>query len=85
MLPFLKPKTVAGIIMTKRKSDGGMELPENEGPEGDSLEACAEDLIRAIHSKDARAVAAAWRAGAECLGAAEDDESFDAQNEKAAE
>lgn len=85
MLPFLKPKTVAGLIISHRKADGGTETEHQEGNEHAALEACAEDLIRAMHAKDAKGVAAAWRAGADVMGPQDDDADFDAQNEKAAE
>ena len=61
MLPFLKPKTVAGLIISKRKPDGGSEESHSEGNENDSIEASAEALIRAVHAKDAKAVASAMR------------------------
>lgn len=58
-LPFLKPKPVAGVIVTQRKADGGdiMQPEEDHG-----LLACAEDLIRGIHSKDAHTVKEALKA-----------------------
>jgi hypothetical protein len=64
MLPFLKKNhegsASAPIESVERKSD-------NEDDEYDSLESAAEDLCNAIHSKDYKAVAAAWRAGNELL------------------
>lgn len=67
MLPFLKSKnqSLAGLIIAHRKPDGGMD---KEPESYDELCAAAEDLIHAIHAKDAKAVAAAWRAGQEILG-----------------
>lgn len=59
MLPFLAPKKSAGIIIAKRKPDGEI-MPENEeGEASPALMSCAEDLISAIHAKDASAVASA--------------------------
>lgn len=86
MLPFLKPKTVAGLIMTKRKPDGGQEVPENESTPDDSLAACCEDLIQAFHAKDAKSVASALRAAFAVLESEPHEEgSFDEQNEAAAD
>ena len=66
MLPFLKPKQVAGLIIQKRASDGSKEeKPEDSQDQG--LEAAAEDFIRAVHAKDAKGVAAAFRAAFEML------------------
>lgn len=88
MLPFLKPKTVAGLIVSTRKKDGsGIEEQHSEGDEGAPIEACAEDLIRAVHAKDAKGVAAAFRAAFEILEMEpheEADHDYDSQNEKAA-
>lgn len=53
MLPFLKPKKLATVIVSKMK-DGQMK-PEEE--QSSDLLQCAEELIKAIHSKDAEAVA----------------------------
>lgn len=58
MLPFLKPKKMASVIMSARTPDGKEVLkgPEDEAsPENIKL---AQDLISAVHSKDAEAVAA---------------------------
>ena len=65
MLPFLKPKAVAGLIISHRKPDGSKEESHTEGNENEALEACAEDLIRAIHAKDAKSAAAAFKAAFE--------------------
>lgn len=79
MLPFLKPKTLAGLIITKRKPDDSAagkptEDDHMDGDDNHALMSAAEDLIKAVHSKDAAAVAAAWRAGSEILES-EDEES----------
>ena len=57
MLPFLKVKKdsgVAGLIMKNRSPDAP---PEDK----DSIDACAQDLISAVHAKDAKATAEALR------------------------
>lgn len=61
MLPFLKAKRQTGLIVSQRKPDGGKEELYEEGNENAGLEACAEDLIRAVHAKDAEAVARAFK------------------------
>lgn len=68
MLPFLKPKAVAGVIISQRKPDGSKE-PEDkmEGDEDAALSACAVDLIRAIHAKDEAGTASALRAAFQVL------------------
>lgn len=66
-LPFLKPKRQeSGLIMAVRTPDGSIEKTGQEG-EDHALEACAEDALRAIHSKDIKAYAAAIRAAFEIL------------------
>lgn len=57
MLPFLKPKRVASIIMQSRKPDGTAGLPSEEAEHPPELMKHAEDLISAMHAKDASAVA----------------------------
>lgn len=66
MLPFLKPRQVAGLIISKRKPDGSEEK-YSEDDEDHGLDACSEDLIRAVTSKDTKAVSAAIRAAFEIL------------------
>ena len=93
-LPFMKPKHMVGVIMSTRKADGGKVETGNDGEEGQGLMACAEDLVRAIHAKDSKAVAQAFRAAFEILELephAENEDhdvephSYDAQNIKAAQ
>lgn len=65
MLPFIKrdiPASTTSII--KRKPDGSTE-PEMEDSSADGLEACAEDFLRAVHMKDTKAMADAFRAAFE--------------------
>ena len=61
MLPFLQPKHVASVIIAKRTPDGGQEPISEEGEHAPELMQCAEDLIKAVHAKDAKAVAAAMQ------------------------
>jgi hypothetical protein len=67
MLPFLKPRQQTGLIVSTRKPDGGSEESHTEGQEDEGLHACSEDLIKAIHSKDAHGVTAAIKAAFEIL------------------
>ena len=88
----MKPKSISGVIISKRKPDGGKEELYTEGNEGDGLELHAEELIRAVQAKDPKAVAEAFRNAFEMLQQESGDEdskaephSFDAQNRAAAE
>lgn len=73
MLPFLKQRKIASVIMAKRKPDGAIEPISEEGEETPELMSAAEDLIRALHSKDAGAVAAALKAAFQMMDSAEEE------------
>lgn len=75
MLPFLKPKQIAGLIISQRKPDGDKALDENENQSGIALEAAAERLIQAFNTKDSKSVAAALREAYAILEAEDSDES----------
>lgn len=83
-LPFLKPKRVAGLIIANRKPDGSKVESHEEGKESDSLEICAQDIIRAIENKDSKALAMAFKAAFEICESypeeQESDGSYDDQN-----
>ncbi len=64
MLPFLQARKSAGVIMAKRVGDKTEPMHE-EGEHEPGLMAAAEDLISAVHSKDANAVADAFKAAFE--------------------
>lgn len=68
MLPFLAPKKQAGVIIAKRVGDKTEPMHE-EGEEDPGLMAAAEDLISAIHAKDAKAAAQALKAAFEVCDA----------------
>lgn len=70
MIPALMGKKKAVSVILGMK-DGGGEKPEESM---DSLKMAAEDLIRAVESKDASAVADALRAAYGCIGAEEPEE-----------
>lgn len=64
--PFLKPqRRDAGVIMTVRQPDGSK--PQVEDSEDQGLTACSDDLIRAIHAKDAAGVTSALKSAFEIL------------------
>lgn len=58
MLPFLKYKLEASASAPAES----MKREPDEEPEYDALESAGQDLIDAIHSKDAKGVAVALRA-----------------------
>lgn len=86
LLPFLQKKSIAGLIISKRTPDGSPQEQHSEGNEDQGLDACSEDLIRALHSKDAKGVTAALKAVFDLMESKEDasDESYDSLNAKAA-
>lgn len=61
MLPFMQPKKMSSVIMTKIRPSGETETDGEQG-ENIGLEAAAEDLLRAVASKDVKAVAEALQA-----------------------
>lgn len=71
MLPFLKPKSVAGVIISHRLPDGGDQEEGTEGNENNGLDAAAADLIRAVHAKDEKGVCDALRAAHQILDSEE--------------
>lgn len=86
MLPFLKHKKEAqstGLIVKERAPD----QPTENTDENAALEACASDIISAIKAGNISALAQALKAAHEVCASAPmaDDESYDAQNVKAAD
>lgn len=57
MLPFLAPKKMVSVIVAKRKPEGQVEDVHKEDESHPELMMAAEDLIRAVHSKDTQGVA----------------------------
>lgn len=57
MLPFLKPKQIGQVVVIKAKDDGELEPIKEEAQHPPELIDAAEDLIKAVSSKDASAVA----------------------------
>lgn len=62
MLPFLKNRQQAGIsgVIMKTRAPDKQDESEQDDP-GASIHACAEELIRALHARDPKAVAAALK------------------------
>lgn len=93
MLPFLKKKANPGVITAHmdalgHKSEASQydEEPNKNAP----LEACAQDLMRAIHENNVEAAAAAMRAAFEILESEPHEEgphpnSYDELNQLAAQ
>jgi hypothetical protein len=69
MMPWMKPRKAAGVIIAKKLADGGMVDEHEEGEEVESLVVASEDLLSAIAMKDAKAVAAALKAAFEICDA----------------
>lgn len=86
-LPFLRRKNNnAGLITEYRAKDESSEPGSDYNPDS-GIEACGEDIIRAVNANDKRAVAAALKAAFQLLSSApaeEEDSSYSAQNELAA-
>lgn len=58
MLPFLKGNKESSVSMD---ADPIKRKPDEEGQDYDSLESAADELIQAVHAKDAKAVCSALR------------------------
>lgn len=64
MLPFLRPEKMSSVIIARRTKDGIKDEHE-EGEHESGLMSAAEDLIKAVHSKDIKAVASALKSAFE--------------------
>lgn len=89
LLPFLKQsqeKQQSGVIVKTRTPDEVPEISEDSG-----IEACAQEIIDAIHARDSKRLASALKDAFQIVDSepqVEDGEhiephSFDAQNQKA--
>lgn len=90
LLPFLKRNTApAGLIVQTRKSDENTEAATQPDDELDVLANCIEDFMKAFRASDKRKMALILKLAHETLheymDAEPSDESFAAQNIKAAE
>ena len=61
MLPFMKPKAQTGIMTTYRKPDSEEPAAPTETEEYDETHGIAEDILRAISTKDAKSLAEALK------------------------
>ncbi len=85
MLPILKHRPHdSGLIVKNRAPDA---KPEGEESDDDhAVEACAQDIISAVHAKDSKALTSALKALFECIeDSPSEDESYASQNAKAAQ
>ncbi len=88
MLPFLKNKEKQqSAVMVKQRAP---DQPEQEDDKSASHMACAQDLLKAIESKDIKGIAEALQSAFEIMdsephveGEHVSPHSYDAQNEKA--
>lgn len=71
----MKPKPQGAVIIASRKPDGSTMPEKEEGAVKPALMAIAEDLISAVHAKDATGVAHALDAAAQICGEDYGDES----------
>lgn len=89
MLPFLKKKPQPGVMVQTRQAD------EDKQPDNTGLEACAQDLIDAVQSGDAKRVASALKAAHDICDTYSHEEgphtneepsphTYESQNQKAA-
>lgn len=83
MLPFLKPRSQTGLTISVRKPDGSSQESHTEGQEDAGLDSCSEDLIKAVHAKDGKAVTAALKAAYAILDS-RSDESEPSEDETSA-
>jgi len=78
----MQPKKISSVIIASRKPSGGVKVEHEEGEHDPMLMAAAEELVSAVHAKDAKAVVDAFCALIEAHDMHEDSESSD---EEAAE
>lgn len=74
MLPFMKPKQIASIILQKRAANGNVVSESEEGQEHPQLMEHARDLIAGVHAKDEQKVAQALEAAHKFMNPASEPE-----------
>lgn len=79
MLPFLKPKNIASVIVASRTPDGGTETKGTMDEMDPGLMSVAEDLIQAVHAKDAKGVVEALKSAQELLDVDDEPEAMPSQ------
>lgn len=82
MLPFQKDKkTIAGLIIAKRKPDGGHEEFTSEDSDSDGLEMACQEMMKAFKADDSKAFSAALRSAFEILDSEPHEEYDHSQDE----
>lgn len=72
-LPFLKAKKLGALVVSHRKPDDGAPKPlDHAADDNSAMEAAAEDILRAITSKDATHLALALQAAFDIMDSAEE-------------
>lgn len=90
-LPFLRKKQNAAVIISHRKPDAKEEGAAPDPEDNQALEACAQDIMRAISQNDHKHLALALKAAFDVMESEpheENDENsndYDSMNEQAAE
>ncbi len=90
LLPFLKKAKdaqISGVIVKHRSPDENTSEESQDDPAA-AIESCAQELIRAVHAKDTKAVAEALKDAFDILEELPHDEvdhSYDEQNKLAGE
>lgn len=74
MLPFMKPEKSTSVIVGHAKPSGGVKMDGEEGEPNHAAIAIAQDFIRAVHSKDANAVATCLEHAFAVMGNKDDDQ-----------
>lgn len=65
MLPFLKQRKVAGLIISQRKPEGGLQESPKDTNNNDGLRAVSRDILTAIKNDDEEALSKAIEAAFE--------------------
>ena len=77
LLPFLKKKneaSISGLIIKHRTPDEAPETQDEQADQSAAIEECASELIDAVHARDIKRVAAAFKDAFDILEAMPHDE-----------
>ncbi len=69
MLPFHKPRKAGSVVSVVMHKDSSQEPMHEEGEHPQELVMAMDQLIQALHNKDANKASEAFRAAFECLEA----------------
>ncbi len=79
--PKLRNQPISGVILKNRQSTGSTSPVVDQKPDHEvHIEACAKDLINAVHSKDTNGVAEALKSAFEAMLSAPDEEETNEPN-----